>query len=252
MLNVSKVSTMTARPTKAASNPPPPESYVVAVDVVVLTLVDDQLHTLLIRRNEAPFKGQWMLPGGVVQGRESLLQAAERVLREKAGLTGVYLEQLFTFSEPKRDPRDRAISVAHLALVNRERFDDLKPHLSETAVSRITVPWDGEMGGPVQALSDQGVDLPLAFDHADMLGLAVKRVRGKLDYTPVGFQLLPDSFTLYQLQKVHEAILGRSLNKDSFRRRMLASGQLEATSESQSDVDHRPAALYRFTGHSAV
>jgi len=243
---------MTAKPTKAASNPPPPESYVVAVDVVVLTLVEDQLHTLLIRRSEAPFKGQWMLPGGVVQGRESLLQAAERVLREKAGLTGVYLEQLFTFSEPKRDPRDRAISVAHLALVNRERFEDLKPHLSETAVSRITVPWEGEMGGPVQALSDQGGDLPLAFDHADMLGLAVKRVRGKLDYTPVGFQLLPDSFTLYQLQKVHEAILGRSLNKDSFRRRMLASGQLEATSQSQSDVDHRPAALYRFTGHSAV
>ena len=243
---------MTARPTKAASNPPPPETYVVAVDVVVLTLVEDQLHTLLIRRSEAPFKGQWMLPGGVVQGRESLLQAAERVLREKAGLSGVYLEQLFTFSEPKRDPRDRAISVAHLALVNQERFDDLKPHLSETAVSRITVPWDGEIGGPVQALSDQGGDLPLAFDHAEMLGLAVKRVRGKLDYTPVGFQLLPDSFTLYQLQKVHEAILGRSLNKDSFRRRMLASGQLEATSQSQSDVDHRPAALYRFTGHSAV
>ncbi len=243
---------MTAKPTKATSNPPEPETYVVAVDVVVLTLVEDRLHTLLIRRSEAPFKGQWMLPGGVVQGRESLLQAAERVLREKAGLTGVYLEQLFTFSEPKRDPRDRAISVAHLALVNRERFDDLKPHLSETAISRITVPWEGEMGGPVQALSDQGGDQPLAFDHADMLGLAVKRVRGKLDYTPVGFQLLPDSFTLYQLQKVHEAILGRSLNKDSFRRRMLASGQLEATSESQSDVDHRPAALYRFTGHSAV
>lgn len=252
MLYVSKGSIMTAKPTKAATNPPEPETYVVAVDVVVLTLVEDQLHTLLIRRSEAPFKGQWMLPGGVVQGRESLLQAAERVLREKAGLSGVYLEQLFTFSEPQRDPRDRAISVAHLALVNRERFDDLKPHLSETAVSRITVPWEGEMGGPVQALSDQGGDLPLAFDHADMLGLAVKRVRGKLDYTPVGFQLLPDSFTLYQLQKVHEAILGRSLNKDSFRRRMLASGQLEATSESQSDVDHRPAALYRFTGHSAV
>ncbi|MDP2877848.1 MAG: NUDIX domain-containing protein, partial [Holophaga sp.] len=160
---------MTARPTKAASNPPEPETYVVAVDVAVLTLVEDQLHTLLIRRNEAPFKGQWMLPGGVVQGRESLLQAAERVLREKAGLTGVYLEQLFTFSEPKRDPRDRAISVAHLALVNRERFDDLKPHLSETAVSRITVPWEGEIGGPVQALSDQGEDLPLAFDQAEML-----------------------------------------------------------------------------------
>jgi 8-oxo-dGTP diphosphatase len=193
-----------------------------------------------------------MLPGGAVQGREPLLQAAQRVVREKAGLAGVYLEQLYTFSEPSRDPRDRAFSVAHLALVDPVRLRTLKPHAAETIVARLGVPWAGETGGPVAAFLEQGPAVPLAFDHADILGLAVKRIRGKLDYTPVGFQLLPETFTLHQLQKVHQAILGRPLNKDAFRRRMLATGQLEATGESQTEVDHRPAALYRFTGRSAV
>lgn len=231
---------------------PQPDRFVVAVDVVALTLVEGALHTLLIRREDAPHQGHWMLPGGVIRGEESVLNAAERVLRDKAGLSGVYLEQLYTYSEPKRDPRDRAISVAHIALIDQERFLKLDPHVHETKVARIEVPWEGETGGPVQVGSQDGSVLPIAFDHAEMLGLAVKRVRGKLNYTPVGFQLLPKTFTLFQLQRVHEAILGRALNKDSFRRRMLASGELEATGASQTEVDHRPAALYRFTGHSAV
>ncbi len=243
---------MTTRKQTTTQPPLVPERFVVAVDVVALTLVEDQLHTLLIRRLEAPFKGAWMLPGGVVQGKESLLKAAERVLRDKAGLSGVYLEQLFTYSDPARDPRDRAISIAHMALVNQERFQALRPLGQETTVARIQVPWEGETGGPVRVQSRTGDELPLAFDHAQMVGLAVKRIRGKLDYTPVGYQLLPEAFTLSQLQRVHEAILARLLNKDSFRRRMLASGELEPTGESQSEVDHRPAALYRFTARSAV
>jgi 8-oxo-dGTP diphosphatase len=250
MLNVSKGSPMTAR--NQASTSQPPERFVVAVDVVALTLVEDQLHTLLVRRLQAPFKGAWVLPGGVVQGKESLLEAAERVLQDKAGLSGVYLEQLYTYSDPSRDPRDRAISVAHIALVNQARFQSLKPRDRETTVARIEVPWEGETGGPVRAWGLSDEELPLAFDHAEMLGQAVKRIRGKLDYTPVGYQLLPEAFTLSQLQRVHEAILGRTLNKDSFRRRMLASGELEPTGESQSEVDHRPAALYQFMARSAV
>lgn len=240
---------MTAHPKPSTL---PPDRFVVAVDVVALTLVEDTLHTLLIRRDEAPFRGRWMLPGGVVRADESVLDAAERVLRDKAGLSGVYLEQLYTYSEPQRDPRDRAISVAHIALIDQERFLRLDPHAHETTVALIEVPWEGETGGPVRTLSPEGQALPLAFDHAEILGLAVKRVRGKLNYTPVGYQLLPKTFTLFQLQRVHEAILGRALNKDSFRRRMLASGELEATGVSQTEVDHRPAALYQFTGHSAV
>ncbi len=243
---------MTTRKPATSSTPAEPERFVVAVDVVALTLVDDQLHTLLIRRPAAPFKGAWMLPGGVVLGKESVMRAAERVLREKAGLAGVYLEQLYTYSEPARDPRDRSVSIAHLALVDSGRLQSLKPHEGETTVARLEVPWEGEAGGAVGAVDASGTPLTLAFDHADMLGLAVKRVRGKLDYTPVGYQLLPEAFTLSQLQRVHEAILGRPLNKDSFRRRMLASGELEPTGESQSEVDHRPAALYRFTARSAV
>lgn len=243
---------MTTKPKATPSNPLQPERFVVAVDVVALTLIEDQLHTLLIRRDATPYKGQWMLPGGVVHAQESLVQAAERVLMEKAGLSGVYLEQLYTYSEPDRDPRDRAFSVAHMALVNHERFLKLKPHDHETAVARLLIPWEGEQGGPVEACTAEGKALPLAFDHAEMLGLAVKRMRGKLDYTPVGYQLLPKAFTLSQLQRVHEGILARSLNKDSFRRRMLASGELEATGESQSDVEHRPAALYHFIERWAV
>jgi 8-oxo-dGTP diphosphatase len=243
---------MTARPKATAATPFHPERFVVAVDVVVLTLVDDHLHTLLIRRDAEPYKGHWMLPGGVVQAHESLAKAAERILLEKAGLSGVYLEQLYTYSEPERDPRDRAISVTHMALLNHERMLILHPHGHETAIARLVIPWEGEQGGPVEVRTADHKTLPLAFDHADMVGLAVKRMRGKLDYTPVGYQLLPPAFTLSQLQRVHEGILGRTLNKDSFRRRMLASGELEATGASQSDVEHRPAALYHFIERSAV
>ena len=94
--------------------------------------------------------------------------------------------------------------------------------------------------------------MPLAFDHDDIIGMAVKRIRGKLDYAPIGFQLLPEAFTLRALQDVHETILDTDLNKDSFRRRMLASGQLEATGRREAAVEHRPAELYRFTRRSAV
>ena len=116
----------------------------------------------------------------------------------------------------------------------------------------MEVPWQGETGGPVQVLHDDGSPVELAFDHDDILGMAVKRIRGKLDYTPIGFQLLPDTFTLRELQRVHETVLGTTLNKDSFRRRMLASGQLEATGEREQEVGHRPAELYRFARRSAI
>jgi 8-oxo-dGTP diphosphatase len=118
-------------------------------------------------------------------------------------------------------------------------------------VAELDVPWAEETGGPVDALLD-GKVIKLAFDHAEQLGMAVKRLRGKLAYAPIGFQLLPEQFTLRDLQGIHEAVLGRSVNKDSFRRKMLASGQLEATGDHQSDVDHRPAELYRFAKRSAV
>lgn len=241
----------------------------VTVDVALLTVADDALHTLVAPRTAPPQRGRHALPGGFVRPTESRDEAASRVLREKAGITRVYLEQLYTFGAVHRDPRTRVITVAYYALVDRERLAEASGAsghaghsghpghvLAGNRIVRISVPWEGETGGPVAVhagdAGDAGDELPLAFDHAEILGMAVRRVRGKLDYTPIGFQLLPERFTLLSLQRVHETVLSRPLNKDSFRRRMLASGQLEATGEEQAGVDHRPAALYRFARRSAV
>jgi len=217
----------------------------VAVDVVLLSAAEGHLWTLLLRRGAHPHRGRAALPGGFVGIDESLDDAARRVLAEKTGLEGVFLEQLYTFGAPRRDPRTRVISVAYYALVPRDRLATLAPGAT---VDRLRIDWEGETGGPV----DLSSGWTLAFDHADIVGMGVKRIRGKLDYSPIGFQLLPEKFTLLELQRVHETVLGRPVNKDSFRRRMLASGELEATGESQRDVVHRPAELYRFTRRSAV
>ena len=225
------------------------------VDVVLLTARADGLWALLLQRSEHPDRARWALPGGFVRIDEGLDEAAARILEEKAGLRDLFLEQLYTFGEPKRDPRTRVVTVAYYALVPAERLagvagDDGK---RETAtMGRLRVSWPGETGGPAEALDGKGASLPLAFDHAEILGMAVKRLRGKLDYAPVGYQLLPETFTLRDLQRIHELVSGRKLNKDSFRRRMLASGDLEATGQLNRSVDYRPPELYRFVRRSAV
>ncbi|WP_394843590.1 NUDIX domain-containing protein [Pendulispora brunnea] len=227
----------------------------VTVDVVLLTVRDGELYTLVIQRAEPPAKGRWAMPGGFVRIREPLEDAAHRVLRTKCSLENVYVEQLCTFGEPDRDPRMRVISVGYFALVDARRFDracQAQSGKRHVTMARVVVPWNGETGGDVHLVDAQGESLPLAFDHADILSVAVKRIRGKLDYSPIGFQLLPERFTLLALQGVHETVLGRKLNKDSFRRRMLSSGELVATGEMQSGVDHRPAELYRFLKRSAI
>ena len=222
----------------------------VTVDVAMLTIKQRTLEVLVIKRPEHPFKDRYTLPGGFVRMEESLDQAASRVLREKTGLDRVFLEQLYTFGGVSRDPRTRVISVAYYALVNAEKLEALEN--SETIrLARVEVPWLGEVGGNVQIrLEKQNHDL--AFDHGEILGTAVKRIRGKLDYAPIGFQLLPERFTLRQLQDVHETILARGVNKDSFRRRMLASDQLEATGSLETGVDYRPAEYYTFKSPSAL
>jgi 8-oxo-dGTP diphosphatase len=216
----------------------------VTVDLVLLAPAEDGLETLVIRRPEHPHRGRWALPGGFVGITESLEAAAQRVLKEKTGFRGIFLEQLYTFGDPKRDPRMRILSVAHMALVPREKFQDLKAEAGQ--VARVVVPWEGETGGPVALLGPDGKHLPMAFDHDQIIAVAIKRLRGKIDYSPLAFQLLPKEFTLLQLQRIHEAVLGRPVNKDSFRRRMLATGLLEATGAMQAGVGHRPAAMYRF------
>ncbi|HEY1728273.1 MAG TPA: NUDIX domain-containing protein [Candidatus Baltobacteraceae bacterium] len=218
----------------------------VTVDVALLCPSDGDLRTLISRRSDFPFKNEWALPGGFVGIDESLDEAAARVLRDKAGLRDIFLEQLYTFGDPNRDPRGWVITVSYYALVPAS---ELEPSAPGTQLARVRVPWEGDVGGPVTIEDAQGNSLPLAFDHEQIVGVAVKRIRGKLDYTPIGFELLPETFTLFDLQQVHETVLGRDLNKDSFRRRMLASGLLEPTGDAREGTAHRQPALYRRKKH---
>jgi len=223
----------------------PYERPSVAVDLVLMSLAGDSLAALLMRRDEHPFLGRWALPGGFVGPRESLDEAARRLLREKAHMETAYVEQLYTFGAVERDPRTRVISVAYFALLPAPLFAAALEASPALALARIEVPWLGEGGGPVEALGSGGGALPLAFDHGDMLALAIRRLRGKLDYSDIAFALLPEIFTLRDLQGVHEAILGTPLNKPAFRRRMLDGGRLEATGERETGTSFRPAELFR-------
>ncbi|HKC86525.1 MAG TPA: NUDIX domain-containing protein [Blastocatellia bacterium] len=201
----------------------------VTVDLVIFTIAEDDLKVLLIRRGQEPFKGRWALPGGFVEIDESLERAAARELKEEVGVTNVYLEQLYTFGEPRRDPRGRVISVSYFALVDAER-------------QRIVAASDA-----AEAQWRSVFDAPkLAFDHARILDTAVWRLRNKIEWTTVGYELLPKKFTLSELQRVYEIILQRPVDKRNFRKKILAQGQIIELNESRSDVAHRPARLYSF------
>ncbi|MGH9938026.1 MAG: NUDIX hydrolase [Blastocatellia bacterium] len=201
----------------------------VTVDLVIFTIAEDDLKVLLIRRGQEPFKGRWALPGGFVEIGESLEQAAARELKEEVGVTNVYLEQLYTFGDPKRDPRGRVISVAYFALVDAER-------------QRIVAASDA-----AEAKWHSVFDAPkLAFDHGKILDCAVWRLRNKIEWTTVGYELLPKKFTLSELQRVYEIILQRPVDKRNFRKKILAQGQIIELNETRSDVAHRPARLYSF------
>lgn len=220
----------------------------VTVDVVLVSISSTgSLLTLLTQRDEDPFKGTWALPGVFVGRGETLDDAAARALRNKAGIAGdVFVEQLYTFGDIHRDPRERIISVAHYALVPEGRFITAVAQKAGAIIAHIDVPRAGVSGGVVQVRDEAGKRLHLAFDHDRIIGMTVQRIRGKLHYAPIGFELLPDEFTLFELQHIHEAVVGRKLNKDSFRRKMLASGLIEETGKRRGGTAYRPAALYRF------
>ena len=217
------------------------ERPAVAVDLILMSVVDGAPAALLTRRPE----GDWALPGGFVGIDESLGAAARRLLASKARMDDAYVEQLYTFGEVDRDPRCRIISVGYFALLPPVRFAAALKDAPDLRLATLYVPWPGEQGGVVEARSPGGETLPLAFDHAEMLGVAMLRLRGKLNYSAVAFALLPERFTLRALQDVHEAILGTLLNKPAFRRRMLDRGWLQATGERETGASFRPAELYR-------
>ncbi|HKA89365.1 MAG TPA: NUDIX domain-containing protein [Haliangiales bacterium] len=190
---------------------------------------EGELRLLLIRRALAPFQGRWALPGGFVRVGESVDDAARRELREEAGLDEPYLEQLYTFGEPDRDPRERVVTIAYYALVR------LGGHEVHGATDASDAAWFGVSDLP-----------PLAFDHERIVETARKRLRAKVRYEPIGFELLPPEFTLSQLQRLYETILEEPLDKRNFRKKILASEVLADTGEVQKDVAHRAARLYRF------
>ncbi len=204
----------------------------VSVDTIILTLVDGDLRVLLVKRGRAPFAGSWAIPGGFVEPDESLEQAARRELAEETGIDDVaYLEQLYTFGDPNRDPRGQVITVAYYALVPPMEFE----------------PVGGD--DAAEAAWFSMYDLPdLAFDHREILDYGLARLRAKLEYTSVGFGLLPEEFTLGDLQSLYEAILGRELDKRNFRRRIRSLGLVEPTDQRRMNGVHRPARLYRFVG----
>src|SRR6266852_6101057 len=202
----------------------------VTVDVVMMSLRQRDLQVLLVKRRSWPYEGMWAIPGGFVNMDESLETAAKRELQEETGVQDVYLEQLYTFGDPGRDPRTRVITVVYFALLDSARLQ------VRAADDAADVDWF-----PVYNLPEE-----LAFDHAKILEYALDRLRGKLDYTNIAFSLLPEQFTLRELQRVYEIILHRKLDKRNFRKKILATGILEDTGAKKMEGTHRPARLYRF------
>lgn len=201
----------------------------VTVDGVVFGFDDADLKLLLIQRDLEPFKGRWALPGGFVGPTEDLEEAARRELADETGITRLYLEQLYSFGDPKRDPRERVISVAYYALVK------LADHKLRAASDAVDVAWF-----PVAELPK------LAFDHEKIVEVALRRLKAKVRYEPIGFELLPEKFTLGELQRLYETVLEQAVDKRNFRKKILGTELLDPLDEYQQDVAHRAAQYYRF------
>lgn len=202
---------------------------VVAADCVVFGWNENGLHVLLVKRNTDPFAGKWSLPGGFVMEQETTDQTTARVLQSKAGLRNVFFEQLYTFSNSERDPRGWILTVAHYALVG------LSTAMQQKQEGSAESKWFAL--GKIPAL---------AFDHREIVNMAIARLKGKVRYQPVGFELLPDKFTLRQLQQLYEDILGIEIDKRNFRKKISSMKLLKESGEKQQNVAHKAAMLYAF------
>jgi 8-oxo-dGTP diphosphatase len=201
----------------------------VTVDLVIFTVSEGLLKALLVKRVEEPFAGCWSIPGGFLNADESLDDAAVRVMQDKTGVKEVYLEQLYTFGDPERDPRARVITVTYLALIPWK-------NLMQPASAKVAdVAWF-----PVDSLPS------LAFDHKKIMDYAIARLRAKASYSNIVYGLMPERFRLSDLQKIYEIIINKPLDKRNFRKRMLATGLLQETGNRDIAGAHRPAMLYKF------
>ncbi|MFA5185295.1 MAG: NUDIX domain-containing protein [Patescibacteria group bacterium] len=207
----------------------------VAVDSVIFTIKDGRLMVLLIKMKKKPYFDTWAFPGGLIEQNETTEHAARRILKEQTGVADVYLEQLGTFDEPKRDKAARVVSVAYFALVPEAELELLVNDKYEEA--RL---WTVDR-------------LPkFAYDHESMAETAILRLRAKLEYTNIAWSLLPEDFTLTKLQQTYESIMGRPLDKRNFRRKILSLGLIKPTGSKQSGGKHRPAQLYHFKDRKLV
>lgn len=198
----------------------------VTTDICLFTVAEDELRILLVRRGVEPFKGSWALPGGFLSETETLDQCAARELEEETGVRGAHLEHFGNFSNPKRDPRYRVITTAYLALV------PATDHALQSGSDAEDAQWHSLARLP-----------KLSFDHKEIITSARKTLSTRIDLEPLALALLPDRFTLTQLQKVYEAILGIAIDKRNFRRSILARGWIEETGELERGRQ-RPAMMF--------
>lgn len=203
---------------------------IVACDIVIFTIKNEKLQTLLIKMKKEPYHGHWAIPGGLVNIKESLDDAAKRHLSDKTGVKGIYLEQLYTFGAVDRDPFGRVVSVAYFALFPA---NGLKV---QTSTEYSDISWFN-----VESLPE------LAYDHRQILDTAVQRLKTKLEYTNIVYNLMPAEFTLSQLQKTYEMILKRKMDKRNFRKKILSLELIKPSGKATSGQPNRPSQLYRFS-----
>jgi 8-oxo-dGTP diphosphatase len=200
-----------------------------AVDLVVFGYHEKQLFVLLLNRNEEPFKDRWVLPGAFVQMEEEFQDVCTRVLKIKLGMTNVYMEQLYSFDNIKRDPRGRVISITYYALVNPKKFEIVA----------------GKMANDVKWFPVS--DVPkLGFDHNEIFKMALQRLKNKILYYPVGFELLDEMFTMTELHELYESILGVEIDRRNFRRKILDAEYIISTGKKREGLQNRHPDLYKF------
>lgn len=204
---------------------------VFSIDCVLFGFDGKELKILLIERNEEPFKDWWALPGNIVGADESLDQSAARILYELTGLRGIFMEQYYAFGDPNRHPQGRVITLAYYALIRLGGDKEVRPTTNYAKRANWL---------PI-------TDLPkLAFDHQKIYDKGLEKIKRRIKHQPIAFELLPEKFTLTQLQHVYELVLGKKLDKRNFRKKIVSFGVLKELDEKQKGVSYRAATLYRF------